>query len=219
MISKKITGIKISDYRKQEYYQTVNKFIKGKNVLDVGCVDEKLTRINKNRLWNHWFIYKQASSVVGIDIEYSEINKLKSMGFDVITMSAEEIYFKKKFDTVFAGELIEHLPNPGLFLQKAKNALKKKGVIVLSTPNTYAINKIIRVIQYRTNNPPENPDHTMYFTPENIKTLADKCGLKVIKIDYSHFPFTEDSLLIKLNKIACRVFGEKFKEQLIAVLK
>ena len=209
----------VKHYLKYDYYKKIKKYVKDVSVLDIGCVDENIAFANKIRLWNHWFIYKMAKKVIGIDIEKTSLDKMKSMGFNVLTMSAEKINFTNKFNTVFAGELIEHLANPGLFLQKAKRVLTPKGVIVLSTPNTYALNKLVRVFQFRTNNPPENPDHTMYFTPRNLETLCRKCGLKVIKIDYAHFPYTKDSFLSILNKIACRILGEIFKEQIIVVIR
>jgi 2-polyprenyl-3-methyl-5-hydroxy-6-metoxy-1,4-benzoquinol methylase len=219
MIPKYISQIKIQEYLQHDYYQKISKYLNNKKVLDVGCVDENILLANTRRLWNFWFIYKTAKNVYGIDIERKSIQKMEKMGFQVLTMSAEEINFNNKFDVIFAGELIEHLSNPGLFLQKSKKALKRGGKIVLSTPNTFGINKIVRVIQLWTNEPPENPDHTMYFTPRNLEALAKKCGLKIIKIDYAHFPFTNQSAMSFLNKIVCKILGEKFKEQIIAVLQ
>lgn len=214
-----ITKHTISDYLKLEYYQKIAPYIKERSVLDVGCVDHDIDKAGEERLWNHYFIKALSKSTLGIDIELKSIKKMQKMGYKVELMDAEEISFKEKFDVIFAGELIEHLVSPGLFLRSAKNALKKDGIILLTTPNTFSVNRLVRVLQKLTNEPPANLDHTMYFTPQTIKTLAKKCGLEVIKIDYSFFPFNHESLIIKLNKIVCKLLGERFKEQLIIVLK
>lgn len=214
-----ITNHTISDYLKSEYYQKIAPYIKGKGVLDVGCVDHDIDKAGGERLWNHFFIKSLSKNTVGIDIELNSLKKMQNMGYEVKMMNAEKISFRKKFDVIFAGELIEHLTNPGLFLQSAKNALKKDGIILLTTPNTYSLNRLVRVAQKLTNEPPANLDHTMYFTPQTIKTLAKKSGLKIIKIEYSFFPFNRESLIVKLNKIVCNLLGEKFKEQMIVVLK
>lgn len=217
-ISKSITGIAISEYLKHDYYQKVVKFIRGRRVLDVGCTEHDVNHANEIRLWNHWLIYNLAEKVTGIDIDAKSLFSMEEMGFDVINMDAENISFKHQFDTIFAGELIEHLKNPGLFLESAAKALKENGHIVLSTPNTYSFARIVRVFQQFTNEPPVNPDHTAYFTPGVISTLVHKCGLRVAKIEYAHFPFTYQSLLIVANKLLCALFGEKFKEQMIVFI-
>ncbi|OGD86006.1 hypothetical protein A2696_00305 [Candidatus Curtissbacteria bacterium RIFCSPHIGHO2_01_FULL_41_13] len=41
------------------------------------------------------------------------------------------------FDTIIAGETIEHLENPSAFLREAKKILKDNGKLLLSTPNPY----------------------------------------------------------------------------------
>lgn len=144
---------------------------------------------------------------------------MNGLGFNAKVMDAEQIKFNEKFDVVFAGELIEHLPNPGLFLKAAQKVLKPDGLIVLSTPNTFSASKIIRVMQMITNDPPENPDHTIYFTPQRLGTLAKKCGLRLLEVDYSFFPFTNKTLLMGLNQLVCKFLGDKFKEQILVVLK
>lgn len=214
-----ITNHSISDYLKTEYYRKIAPYIKGKEVLDVGCVDHDIDVAGDERLWNHCFVKYLAKKTIGIDLEKESIKKMQKMGYEVKVMNAEEMKFKEKFDVVFAGELIEHLANPGLFLRSAKKVLKKNGIILLTTPNTFSVNRLVRVAQKLTNDPPANLDHTMYLTPQTIKTLAKKSGVEVVDIKYVFFPFNHESLIIKLNRLACRLLGDKFKEQLIIVLK
>lgn len=218
-----VNSFPIDDYLKLEYYKKILPYIKDKKVLDVGCTGHDLLSkrvyANEYRLWNHWFIYKMAKQTIGIDIEEKSVRAMNKLGFNVRVMDAEHIRFNEKFDVVFAGELIEHLPNPGLFLKAAQKVLKPNGLIVLSTPNTFSANKIIRVMQMMTNDPPENPDHTMYFTPQRLDMLAKKCGLRLSEIDYSFFPFAKKTILISLNQFVCNFLGDKFKEQILVVLK
>lgn len=42
-----------------------------------------------------------------------------------------------KFDTLIAGEILEHVENPVLFLQKCKTVIKHGGRLILSTPNPH----------------------------------------------------------------------------------
>lgn len=221
----KINSAPIEDYLKQEYYRKILPYIKGKVVLDVGCTAHDLLSksvyANEYRLWSHWFLYKMAKKVIGIDIEKKSVETMNYLGFNAKIMDAEHINFDEKFDVVFAGELIEHLTNPGLFLKAAKRSLVPGGIILLSTPNTFSLHKIIRIMQGLTNEPPENSDHTMYFSPLRLETLAKKCGLRLVKIDYSFFPFARQTPFVILNKLVCKIIGKngRFKEQIMAVLK
>ena len=214
-----ITQMKIETYLALDYYQKIVERLRGKKVLDVGCVDDGEIGANEIRLWNHWFIVKMGREVVGIDIREGPLRQLKRLGFKVKKMDAQRINFRERFDVVFAGELIEHLPNPGMFLVSAARVLRKEGQIILSTPNPFSLSRLVRVVQSLTNEPAVNPDHTMYFSPQNIKTLAEKCKLQVVKIDYAHFPFTQQRLLVKLNQIGCKILGERFKEQMLVFIK
>ncbi|MEK7090972.1 MAG: methyltransferase domain-containing protein [Patescibacteria group bacterium] len=214
-----ITSVPIDEYLKHDYYQKIIEYIRGKKLLDVGCIDDGQDDVNKVRLWNHWLLFKVSKSITGIDVRVGPIKQLKQIGFNVVRMDAQNMRFKDKFEVIFAGELIEHLPNPGLFLRSAANLLDKNGLIILSTPNPFSLNRIVRVFQSLTNEPAVNPDHTMYLSPQNIRTLAKKCDLAVIRIDYAHFPFTRNNLLIILNKIGCKLIGDRFKEQMLVFIQ
>ncbi len=209
----------LSEYLCHDYYRKISPYIRDKNVLDVGCVDHDIERANHDRPWNHWFIYKLAKNSLGIDVEEKSIRVMSKAGFNVKVMDAENINFINKFDTIFAGELIEHLPNPGVFLKRCSKALTKGGKIILTTPNTYSVPRLVRVFQLMTNDPPVNPDHTLYLTPKTVTTLAQKCGLKISKIDYAHYPFSGNNLFAALNKIVCNILGNKFKGQMLVFIE
>lgn len=211
--------MKLKDYLSKDYYRVILPYVKNRDVLDVGCVGHDYRMANKERFWSHWFLNQVSKNLVGIDIVKVSIKQMSSEGFKVTEMDAEKISFRRKFDVVFAGELIEHLPNPGIFLKKSALVLKQNGIILLTTPNTYSISRLVRVFVGRTNEPPVNPDHTFYLTPEVIRGLAGKSGLRVVKISYAHYPFIKDGLLVKLNELLCKIAGEKFKEQIIVLLK
>lgn len=208
----------IYDYLRHDYYQKIVSYIRKKDVLDVGCVEEDIRKANSQRPWNFWFVYKLAKNCVGIDIEKESIEAMKKAGFNAQVMDAEKISFKNRFDVVFGGEVIEHLPNPGNFLKACAQALRKGGKIILTTPNAFSANRLFRVFQFITNEPGGNIDHTLYLTPQTITTLVKKCGLSISKIDYAHYPYSGNGPLILLNKLVCKIIGDRFKEQMIVVI-
>jgi len=56
-------------------------------------------------------------------------------GFNVVVGDAETLDMDGKYDYVVAGELIEHLLNPGAFLAAAKGWIAEGGTLIITTPN------------------------------------------------------------------------------------
>jgi 2-polyprenyl-3-methyl-5-hydroxy-6-metoxy-1,4-benzoquinol methylase len=113
-------------------------WVKGPSVLDVGCTGHAVGI--GSRRWLHGRLREQFPSVAGIDISTENIAVLNRQGFgNLYVQSAESFELTERFDTIVAGELIEHLANPGLFLRQARTHLKSTGRLVLTTPNPFSL--------------------------------------------------------------------------------
>ena len=144
---------------------------------------------------------KYCKSLIGVDILKKEIKKLNKLGYDLICQDVEKLKLNKKFDVIIAGELIEHLSNPGLMIESAKKHLKKKGILIITTPNPYALDKCLRPLV--SSSQPANPEHTALFTKETMKELVRRHGFRIKKIHY----FTERVEFKYSNKpIIARMF-------------
>ena len=87
-------------------------------ILDVGCEAGELHKIIKS------------DNFYGLDL------KPKKYKEKTVKADAEKMPFSNDcFDTIIAGELIEHLPNPQNFLKESERTLKKNGIIIITTPN------------------------------------------------------------------------------------
>ena len=157
----------------------------GDIILDIGCVATQLGNLKEkieSNLWLHEELTKRFSKVVGIDIKKKEIQELKKMGYDVRYGNAEDFRLDENFDTIVAGELIEHLSNPGKFLDACRNHLKEEGKLILTTPNPfwieYSIRKIFRMGLY------VNPEHTAWYDESVLTQLAERHRFEVVEIKY-----------------------------------
>lgn len=91
--------------------------------LDVGCTTP--TGLGTTL---HSIIYN--NNVYGLDIIDCPNMKNFKQG------DAQKMPYKDEmFDTVIAGELIEHLENPEKFLLESKRVLKDNGILIITTPN------------------------------------------------------------------------------------
>jgi SAM-dependent methyltransferase len=161
------------------------RWVKGPCVLDVGCTGHRVDLESSG--WLHGRLREKFPSVVGIDISAENIDALRRQGFaNVHVQSAETFQLAEKFDSIVAGELIEHLANPGLFLQQARRHLKPGGRIVITTPHpfslfdiTYALLKFPKTCQ--------NSQHACWFCPQTMKELVERSRLKI-----EHFELLDD---------------------------
>lgn len=148
----------------------IKKRINGK-VLDVGYYACTL----------HEEVLKTAGreNVVGIDTEGPQKPPRYIKG------SAEKMPFKKNsFDTIIAGELVEHLKNPEKFIKESNRVLRKNGKLVITTPNKDSlVNRIFR------NN--EAPLHFSLLNTKMISKLLKKNGFEIN--DFSYMPYTAES--------------------------
>ena len=63
---------------------------------------------------------------------------LKAMGYpNLHAGDAQTFRISAMFDTIVAGEVIEHLENPAQFLARAHEHLKPDGRLVLTTPYAF----------------------------------------------------------------------------------
>ena len=197
----------------------LNRFISKEDVvLDVGFWGQGIK--NDNPRWPHKLLKDRAKTVYGIDIEYDESSILKSDSHLYQKAMAENFSFDVKFDVIFAGDLIEHLVNPGLFLDNAKKHLKEGGRLIMTTPNTFSLFNIAgKMTRFE---PIVNSDHTFYFNNKTLKTLLEKCNLSVKEFGYMYTLEYEikESYKKKILNVIYKIvslFTPKYYETLIVV--
>ena len=189
--------------------EIIQKFIKNKNILDIGCVSDK-TESNYKFAGLHKFLLKNTKNVLGIDINEKGVNYLKKKGYNIIKGNAENFKLNKKFEVIVAGELIEHLSNPGLFLDTTNNHLKENGCLILTTPNAFGLRYYLRRILNILN---VNKDHVLWHDEKTIMQLLKRHQFKVIKLKYTY----DDYITInsKIERFLC--FYKKLRPQLTVI--
>ncbi|MCP6759261.1 MAG: methyltransferase domain-containing protein [Fischerella sp. CENA71] len=148
---------------------------RGKDVLDVGIVEHTREAVHRPE-WLHKCLCDVANSCLGIDILEDEINYLRSLGFNVICADITNKPLDQKFDVIICGEVLEHLDAPGYFLSNTAKMLKPNGRIVVSVPNPWYINVILKNL---FNGKPyvDNADHVSWFDPCTLCEIGQRHGL------------------------------------------
>jgi len=89
---------------------------------------------------------------------------------------------EETFDTVYMGELLEHLQTPYDTLSAIHNLLRPGGRFVVDVPNPYALARILRWLLLKRE-PLGDPTHHLFFTPIILTTMFQRSGFRVIEID------------------------------------
>ncbi|MEO0227560.1 MAG: methyltransferase domain-containing protein [candidate division WOR-3 bacterium] len=148
------------------------------NLLDCGC--------NIGRLAAFW----DKGPVFAIDIAYSLVAKGKNLypKINFIQGDIQHLTFIKpeSIDNAIAIEVIEHLPQPEAFLTGLYKAMKKGGMVLITTPG-YSRHRPVFIPlgiikSYGIDKGPQGKHylHTAY-KPEELARLAENAQFKVIE--------------------------------------
>lgn len=145
--------------------ECLKEIIKNKDVLDFGCGNGGFIK----------YSYNIVNSINGVELEKKERDYLKSEGFDV---RKELKDLNKKFDVITLFHVLEHLKDPINNLKYFKNFLNENGEIIIEVPNSndallrlYKSQKFADFTYWSF--------HLFLYNESTLKSLAEKCGLKV----------------------------------------
>ncbi len=162
--------------------------VTGRSVLHLGCTNFPYTQDSiKAGTFLHSEMAKVAGEVFGFDADERGIDLMVSLGFTNLFLAdleaLENVKLDRTFDVVVAGEMIEHLLNPGLFLKGIKRFLRDDSTLLITTPNAYSIFRflIYALSGKRGKNEPVHPDHVAYYSFRTLTRLLELTGYEVIE--------------------------------------
>ena len=169
------------------------------SVLDVGCASHDHV---ETHVWIHKLLCEKARRVVGIDTRLPE----EERAYNIVKADVETMELDEKFDLIVAGELIEHLSNPGAFLERARKHLKEGGRLVLTTPNPWDWTRFVRAVLRMPLIPVK--DHVCWYDEQMIANLGNRYGFKVERVEFvPRLPYggTKGSIATAFEKIVCYI--------------
>lgn len=105
--------------------------------------------------------------------------KLDFPNIEVITGGFDELERNdRKFDVVFAWEVIEHILEPDHFLRLIRKVMKPDAPLILSTPNE----RSVETRKLGTNSSNILFDHVRLYNPQAIEALLKRNGFRIVDI-------------------------------------
>jgi 2-polyprenyl-3-methyl-5-hydroxy-6-metoxy-1,4-benzoquinol methylase len=163
----------------------------------------------------HVPVSKAARRAYGIDLSEEGLVFLRDRGFkDLIRWDVEkldELRVDDLVEIIVAGEIMEHLSNPGLFLRGISRFMRRhKSRLIISVPNAFSYRHFIPVLLSKTEF--VMPDHTAYYSFSTLRELLQRHDLQII--EHYTCTYSEGSTAVKrllkrtMNAAVMRTFPQ-----------
>lgn len=177
-----------NDFELVQRIEVIKSMAAGRSVLHLGCTNYPYTddAIEADMLL-HDSLEEVAVELYGFDQDRRGIEILEKRGsknlFKAGLEDLDKIELEKTFDVIIAGEIIEHLSNPGLFLEGIKRFMNRDTALLITTVNAYCA---LRFLIYglrgkKGKNEPVHPDHVAYYSYRTLQLMLKRHGLKTRK--------------------------------------
>ena len=166
--------------------QFIKKMCAGKKVLHLGCTNYPFTANSiENDMLLHYELKKVTNELYGFDFDQAGLEVLRQAGEENLYFAdlekLEELDLNETFDVIVAGEMIEHLSNPGLFLRGIQRFMNPQTDLLITTINAYSgMRFLIYGLRGRGGvQEPVHPDHVAYYSYKTLSMVIKRENLSV----------------------------------------
>lgn len=150
----------------------LEKFIQPGKLLDVGCAAGFFLDEAHKRGWQ----------VQGLDVSSFAVNyTTERFGYDTRNGSLLDLdYPRDSYDLITLWDVIEHVPDPKAYTQRAAELLRPGGVISLATPDVDSIPAKLtgkRWVGYKL-----SEEHVYYFSVKTLTRMLNEAGFDVVDV-------------------------------------
>ncbi|MCD6263063.1 class I SAM-dependent methyltransferase [Candidatus Bathyarchaeota archaeon] len=163
-------------------FEVIEEFVRGKDVLDVGCVGLGYQRTGD--FWVHGRICKVARRVVGVDIQREEVARLKEEGYEVVIADINKrMDLGETFDVINVGQVLTYLTDFDTFFDNIKRHLRPNGLLILSVTNAHSLKNFLKYTLGRL-----DFTYTNFQNEISMRRLLDRYGFEARSVKYVEEP-------------------------------
>lgn len=160
-----------------ERYREIAPHAVAGNWLDVGCA-------------NGVFMVHaaaQGQSVSGIDLSGVAVAQARERGLDALCTTIAGYAPGKTFDTITGFDVLEHVLDPGGFLDDARRLVSPDGRLFLTVPDTASMIRKVMGSRWYFYIPEE---HLHYYDPRTIRLLLSRHGFEAVRVSRTFKPIS-----------------------------
>ena len=118
------------------------------------------------------------SKVIAVEPSHDLAETCRRKSLDVIEKPIEEVDLDRA-SVITNFELIEHLYQPKDFLLACGKALRRNGLLIITTPNIKGFDLLVLG---KLSDNIGGPNHLNYFHPKSLSILLQRCGFEVLEV-------------------------------------
>jgi SAM-dependent methyltransferase len=149
--------------------ETLERAVKGRRLLDVGCAAGYFLDAARTRGWN----------VAGLELSPYSVQLARRLALEVFEASILGPPPLAVFDAITMWDTIEHIARPDIAVENARRLLRPGGVLVISTGDRRSL--VARALgrRWRLMN---DATHKFFFDEPTLSSLLAKGGFKVLSV-------------------------------------
>jgi 2-polyprenyl-3-methyl-5-hydroxy-6-metoxy-1,4-benzoquinol methylase len=167
--------------RRQPMYERVmpslEHFRKTGRLLEIGCSYGYFLEMARSFGWR----------AEGVEISGYASEVARSKGFEIHQGELQTLALDPgSYDVIVMWDVIEHLLNPAVVVERCADLLMPGGVVVARTPNARALGTtggLLGLAYKQLAYPANTPEHVFHFTPESLSSLLRKKGFGRVETD------------------------------------
>ena len=191
--------------------QRVVQLCSGRRVLHIGCVGfvglETSERVALAKKSLHQALTNCAQTT-GVDYSQDAIDYCRDHGIfnNVIYGNAESLHelgLHPEYDVIVAGDIIEHLSNPGRMMDGIRALCHPGTRVIITTPHAFGLLTFLHHLAYRF---VEGPEHVFTMNRQNVEHLAVRHGFHVVELATCYQEAATNTRMFRLG----RAFFDRF---------
>lgn len=149
----------------------------GEWVLDVGCGEGRFAAE----------LHAAGAKVLGVEIASEPLRRARErhpeLDLRLIEEEREWDLEDSSFDTVWAGEVIEHVRDTAAWLNQVRRVLRSGGLLLISTPAHTLPTRLALALSARAFERHFDPrsDHLRFYTPRSLRDLLEDFGFTDVR--------------------------------------
>ena len=125
--------------------------------------------------------FLDAAKTTGVDLEPPASPSTYAEELIGSALDLGPVTHGRRFDTVIAAEVIEHVEDPYAFLRGLRESVAAEGQLILSTPNPLGF-PVLLLELVRSKRWFYTINHTHYFLPRWVERMLDLTGFRLIEV-------------------------------------